>query len=55
MVLEVKQVMLQCTADELRQSNTLADSLANMLRGVFNPLRSTSNIFDEDKEDVNED
>lgn len=54
MILEVKSARLQCTADELRQSNALADSMANMLRGIFNPMCSTPDI-DDDGEDTDED
>lgn len=54
MILEVKSTKLQCTADELRQSNALADSLTNLLRGVFNPMRSVPDI-DDDEENADED
>ena len=31
---------IECTANELRQSNTLADGIFNMLRGCFNSITS---------------
>lgn len=31
---------IECTANELRQSNTLSDGLYNMLRGCFNNMTS---------------
>ena len=49
MVLEVNSTKLQCTADELRQSNTLAESLSNMLRGIFSPVRSMPDLADEEE------
>ncbi len=44
---------LECTVEEIRQSNTLADSLCNVFRKAFN-----GNIYndedDEDEEDQDE-
>ena len=31
---------IECTANELRQSNALSDGLYNMLRGFFNNMTS---------------
>jgi hypothetical protein len=31
---------IECTANELRQSNTLSDGVFNMLRGCFNNMTS---------------
>lgn len=31
---------IECTANELRQSNTLSEGLYNMLRGCFNNVTS---------------
>ena len=31
---------IECTANELRQSNTLSDGFYNMLRGCFNHMTS---------------
>ena len=31
---------IECTANELKQSNSLSEGLYNMLRGVFNGLNS---------------
>lgn len=42
---------IECTANELRQSNTLSDGLCNALRGCFNNLSSD---YDEDDEEDEE-
>ena len=31
---------IECTANEIRQSNTVADGILNMLRGCFNNMPS---------------
>ena len=33
--MKIRVTEIECNADELRQSNTLADSFSNLLRGVF--------------------
>ncbi len=47
---------IECTAIELRQSNTLSDGLYNALRGCFNNLTSDCEEDDEeeseDKDDI---
>ena len=43
---------IECTANELRQSNTLSDGLYNMLRGYFN--NKTSDCDNDDVEDNEE-
>lgn len=45
---------IECTANELRQSNALSDGLYNMLRGVFNNLTSDCNDEDDDPEEQGE-
>lgn len=40
---------IECTANELRQSNSLSDGLYNLFRGYFNNM--TSNCEDETSED----
>ena len=40
---------IECTANELRQSNTLSEGLYNMLRGCFNNV--TSNCEESEDED----
>lgn len=40
---------IECTADELRQSNTLADSFSSLLRNCFNgPIRTAENYGEEE-------
>ena len=41
---------IECTANELRQSNTLSDGFYNMLRGCFNKMTSDSEDDIEDEE-----
>ena len=38
--MKIKVTEIECTANELRQSNTIADGLLNLLRGVFNNATS---------------
>lgn len=45
---------IECTADELRQSNTLADSFTNVLRSVFIGKTESADADDEE-EDTDED
>jgi len=45
---------VECTANELRQSNTLSDGFYNMLRGCFNNMTSDC-AEDEAEEMENED
>lgn len=42
---------IECTANELRQSNALSDGFSNMLRGCFNNLNYDC---DDDKDDEEE-
>ena len=39
---------IECTANELRQSNALSDGFANMLRGCFNNMSSDCECTEED-------
>jgi len=41
---------IECTANELRQSNTLSDGLYNALRGCFNNF--ASDCEEDDEEDT---
>lgn len=43
---------IECTANELRQSNTLSEGLYNMLRGCFNGI--TSDCEESEDEDTAE-
>lgn len=40
---------IECTANELRQSNALSDGFYNLLRGCFNNM--TSDCGEDDAED----
>lgn len=40
---------IECTVNELRQSNSLADSFSNLLRGCFNNV--VSDCDEDDAED----
>lgn len=46
---------IECTANELRQSNALSDGFYNMLRGCFNNMNSDCAEDEEaEQEDENE-
>ena len=36
--MKIKITEIECGAEELRQCNTVADGILNILRGVFNPV-----------------
>lgn len=38
--MKIKVTEIEATADELRASNSVADGILNVLKGVFTPLRS---------------
>lgn len=42
---------LECTAEELRQSNTLSESFMNIFRNAFNGQTDNSSYEEEDNED----
>lgn len=46
---------IECTANEIRQSNTVSDGILNILRGCFNNIPSDcedeNNIENEDEEE----
>lgn len=47
---------IECTANELRQSNALSDGFYNMLRGCFNNMTSDCTEEEEqEQEDGNDD
>lgn len=43
---------IECTANELRQSNALSDGFYNLLRGCFNNMTSDCDEDDAEDEDV---
>lgn len=42
---------IQCSANELRQSNALSDGFYNMLRGCFNNMNSDCEDDEEESDD----
>jgi len=42
---------IECTANEIRQSNTVADGILNILRGCFNNLPSDCEEEEETESD----
>lgn len=46
MKIEVMETKIECTAEELRQSNTLSDGIYNALRKVFN-----GSVYENDNEE----
>ncbi len=48
--MKIKVTEIECTANELRQSNTIADGLLNLLRGAFNNM--TSDCKDAEEPDA---
>jgi len=43
---------IECTVNELRQSNTLADSFSSWLRGCFNNMNSDRDEDDAEDEET---
>ncbi len=46
---------IECSANELRQSNTLSDGIYNALRGCFNNLASDCDTDAEEEQTESED
>ena len=42
---------IECTANELRQSNALSDGFYNILRGCFNNMASDCDDTEDDEEE----
>lgn len=54
--MKIRVTEIECNADELRQSNTMAESFTNLLRGCFNFNRATDCTADnQDEEEWNDD
>ena len=51
--MKIKITEIEANAEELRQSNTIADGLTRLFRNMLNPYYSTPD-YAEDKEDKNE-
>ena len=47
--MKIRVTEIECNAEELRQSNTLADSFVNLLRGCF--TRTSGDTVDNDAEE----
>jgi len=45
---------IECTANEIRQSNTVADGILNILRGCLNNMPSDCEEVDESEEEGSE-
>ena len=45
---------IECTANELRQSNALSDGFYNLLRGCFNNMTSDCSESEDDAEESEE-
>jgi hypothetical protein len=43
---------IECTENELKQSNSLADAFSNLLRGCFNNVNSDCDEEDEEDEET---
>lgn len=52
--MKIKITEIEANAEEIRQSNTLADGLTRMFRNAFNPYYSTQNYTDENDESEEE-
>ena len=54
--MKITTTTIECTADELRQSNSLSEAFTNALRNVFNgvPLKDYAEDDGEDEESKNQ-
>lgn len=50
--MKIKTTEIECSANELRQSNDLSNGLSNLLRGCFNNM--TSDYEEPEKEEQEE-
>jgi len=54
--MKIKVTEIECSANELRQSNTVADGIINILRGCFNNFPSDCEDEEQtEREEDNED
>ena len=49
MTIKTTVTEIECTANELRQSNALSDGFYNMLRGCFNNMTSDCDDAEDDE------
>ena len=47
--MKIKIIEMECTAEELRSSNSIAEGLQRILRNAFNP---TPHSYEDDKEEI---
>lgn len=52
--MRVKITEIECTAEELKQSNSVADGFRNMLRNAFNPSYTEKYDFEETEDGDND-
>lgn len=52
--MRLKITEIEASAEELRQSNTLADGLARLMRNAFNPYYVTVETDDDEEQDGKE-
>lgn len=50
--MKIKVTEIECSAEELRQSNTVADGAINILRNLFNGVISTDITEEEEEENA---
>jgi hypothetical protein len=50
--MKITQIEIECTAEELKASNTMADGVVNCLRGIFNNFGREA--FEECAEEMEE-
>lgn len=48
--MKIKITEIEANAEEIRQSNTIAEGIARLFRNAFNPYYSTQNDADENDE-----
>ena len=48
--MKIKVTEIECTAEELRQSNTVADGALNLIRNLFNGTISEDESEDKEQE-----
>ena len=46
--MKIKVTEIECTAEEIRQSNNVADGICSLLRGVFNGVIPYDDEEDEE-------
>lgn len=46
---------IECSANELRQSNAISDGLSNLLRGCFNNMTSDYDESENEEQEESED